>query len=308
MTRLKAASMVAAGIMRLAPIASLESQDSTLPATHDELVRAVRAHLGADRSEQAVAVLADWVVDHHSCAYCTEVLRSQGNVAMATTDEQKAMQAAFDIVEQRALAEGNGEWLVHLAAIALGSGNKDALNRGKHYLYEGYSVGNAGGQEAHATALNYFVEMGRFEDALALVERMKEDTSLSSAELQSLDQWARHLSSEITGSELMLKPVAGTRRQDGAATEYLPIHKISPVYPAAAASAGLEGNVLVEYTVTKAGRTRDIFVVSSTYGEFEQPALDAVAEFRYLPRTVGGEAVDVAGVRSRIVFRAPVPH
>ena len=46
--------------------------------------------------------------------------------------------------------------------------------------------------------------------------------------------------------------------------EYLPIVKVAPVYPSRALSRGLEGFVIVEFTVTRQGTVRDPVVVEST--------------------------------------------
>lgn len=84
--------------------------------------------------------------------------------------------------------------------------------------------------------------------------------------------------------------------------EYLPIVKVAPVYPARAAARGLEGYVIVEFTVTETGSTRDIFVVESTSSLFERAAVDAAAKFKYKPRVIDGQPVEVAGVRNKITF------
>jgi periplasmic protein TonB len=84
--------------------------------------------------------------------------------------------------------------------------------------------------------------------------------------------------------------------------EYLPIVKVAPVYPARAAQRGLEGYVIVEFTVTRTGTTKDISVVESTSSLFDRAAVDAAAKFKYKPRVIDGEAVEVPGVRNRITF------
>lgn len=84
--------------------------------------------------------------------------------------------------------------------------------------------------------------------------------------------------------------------------EYLPIVKVAPVYPARAASRGLEGYVIVEFTVTQTGSTKDIFVYESSSSLFERAAMDAAAKFKYKPRVIDGQPVEVAGVRNRITF------
>lgn len=85
--------------------------------------------------------------------------------------------------------------------------------------------------------------------------------------------------------------------------EYLPIVKVAPVYPARAASRGLEGYVVVEYTVTRTGTTRDIGVIESSSSLFERAAVDSAAKYKYKPRVINGEAVEVPGVRTKITFQ-----
>jgi len=84
--------------------------------------------------------------------------------------------------------------------------------------------------------------------------------------------------------------------------EYLPIVKVAPVYPSRALSRGLEGYVIVEFTVTRSGTTRDVVVVESTSTLFERAAVEAAKKFKYKPRVIDGEAVEVDGVRNKITF------
>jgi protein TonB len=84
--------------------------------------------------------------------------------------------------------------------------------------------------------------------------------------------------------------------------EYLPIVKVAPVYPARALARRLEGHVLLEFVVTQTGGVRDVKVIESTAPLFERPAIEAALKFRYKPRVIDGEAVEVAGVRNMITF------
>tara|TARA_R110002074_G_scaffold303920_1_gene475149 strand:+ start:463 stop:1062 length:600 start_codon:yes stop_codon:yes gene_type:complete len=84
--------------------------------------------------------------------------------------------------------------------------------------------------------------------------------------------------------------------------EYLPIVKVAPVYPARALQRGLEGYVIVEFTVTRQGTVRDVGVVESTSTLFERAAINAASKFKYKPRVIDGEAVEVPGVRNKISF------
>ena len=86
--------------------------------------------------------------------------------------------------------------------------------------------------------------------------------------------------------------------------EYLPIVKVAAVYPRRALQRGIEGFVIVEFTVTKQGSVRDPFVVEANpQGIFEQAAMDAALKFKYKPRVVNGEPTEVAGVQNRITFK-----
>ena len=84
--------------------------------------------------------------------------------------------------------------------------------------------------------------------------------------------------------------------------EYLPIVKVAPVYPNRALTRGLEGYVIVEFTVTPQGTTRDAFVVESSSSLFERAAVNAALKFKYKPRVIDGQAVEVPGVQNKITF------
>ncbi len=85
--------------------------------------------------------------------------------------------------------------------------------------------------------------------------------------------------------------------------EYLPIVKVAPQYPSRAQTRGVEGYVIVEYMVTKLGTTQDITVVeASPKGYFERAAIKAAQKFKYKPKVINGEPVDVAGVRNKFTF------
>lgn len=84
--------------------------------------------------------------------------------------------------------------------------------------------------------------------------------------------------------------------------EYLPFVKVTPVYPRRAQERELEGYAVVEYTVTSLGTTRDIRLVESSNSVFDRPCLEAAEKFKYKPRTVNGETIDVPGVRNICTF------
>lgn len=85
--------------------------------------------------------------------------------------------------------------------------------------------------------------------------------------------------------------------------EYLPIVKVAPIYPRRAQSRGIEGYVIVEFTVTRTGTVRDVTVVESSNSIFERAATAAALKFKYKPRVIDGEPVEVPGVRNKITFQ-----
>lgn len=85
--------------------------------------------------------------------------------------------------------------------------------------------------------------------------------------------------------------------------EYLPIVKVAPVYPRRAQTRGIEGYVVLEFIVTRTGAvTNPVVVEAKPPGIFDRAAINAALKFKYKPKVVNGEAIDVAGVRNRITF------
>lgn len=95
------------------------------------------------------------------------------------------------------------------------------------------------------------------------------------------------------------KPTIAGGLPDG---DMLPIVKVSPVYPNRAQTRGLEGYVLLEFTVDETGAVRDPRVVESSSAIFDRSALNAVLRFKYKPRVINGAAVRVEGVLHRLTY------
>jgi len=92
----------------------------------------------------------------------------------------------------------------------------------------------------------------------------------------------------------------GLQASDG---EYLPIVKVAPQYPRRALTRGIEGYVIIQYTVTKQGTTRDGIVVEAQPEKiFDKAALKSASRYKYKPRVINGRAVEVPGVRTKITF------
>jgi len=85
--------------------------------------------------------------------------------------------------------------------------------------------------------------------------------------------------------------------------EYLPIVKVAPIYPRRAQTRGITGYCIVEYTVTTSGAIRDpVAVDCQPSGVFESASLKASLKFKYKPRVVDGEPIEVPGVQNKFTY------
>lgn len=109
---------------------------------------------------------------------------------------------------------------------------------------------------------------------------------------------------EIGATAMEVAPIAtgggGFSATDG---EYLPIVRVPPQYPARAAENGVEGYVIVVFTVTAEGTTKDVMATESSHKMFERAAVKAAQKYKYKPRVIDGEPIESPGVRVRIEFQ-----
>lgn len=102
-------------------------------------------------------------------------------------------------------------------------------------------------------------------------------------------------------SDLAVDTSAGLSASDG---EYLPIVKVAPIYPRRAQTRGIEGWVLLSFTVTETGSVIDPVVIDAEpSGVFDNAAKKAVQRFKYKPRVINGKAQVVRGVEHLITFK-----
>ena len=85
--------------------------------------------------------------------------------------------------------------------------------------------------------------------------------------------------------------------------DYLPIVKVAPIYPRRAQTRGLEGQCLIEFTVTTTGTVKDAFAVECTSSLFQKASVNAASKFKYKPRVVDSVPVEVTGVQHIITFK-----
>jgi protein TonB len=86
--------------------------------------------------------------------------------------------------------------------------------------------------------------------------------------------------------------------------DYLPIVKVAPIYPQRALSRGVQGFCVVQYTVTRQGTIRDPVVVESMCSSslFHRASVQAALKFKYKPRVIDGQAVEVPGVQNKFTY------
>lgn len=119
-----------------------------------------------------------------------------------------------------------------------------------------------------------------------------------------LDSLVKSTSGIDTG--FSLQPILDIKADNIGASDgdYLPIVKVQPNYPRRALARGIEGYVIVEFIVTKLGTVIDPRVIESVPpGVFDREAVRAALKFKYKPKVINGEPVDVAGVRNKITFQ-----
>ena len=101
-------------------------------------------------------------------------------------------------------------------------------------------------------------------------------------------------------AKLDLNIGAGLQATDG---EYLPIVKVAPQYPRRALNKGIEGYVIVEYTVTKVGTVKNpVIIEAKPQGIFDKAAIKSALHYKYKPRVIDGKPIEVQGVRTKIIF------
>lgn len=90
----------------------------------------------------------------------------------------------------------------------------------------------------------------------------------------------------VFNPEPVVDPKVGVDQHIGG--DALPILTVPPDYPDRALARGIEGFVVVEFTITAAGTIADAVVVRAhPPGIFEQSALRAIARYKYKPRVLG---------------------
>jgi protein TonB len=89
-------------------------------------------------------------------------------------------------------------------------------------------------------------------------------------------------------------------------TEAVPLVRIPPEYPLGPQARGIEGWVVIQFTIDEVGRVRDPSVVQAEPpGVFDNAAVAALLRWRYKPKVENGRAVKMYDNRVVITFDLP---
>ena len=85
--------------------------------------------------------------------------------------------------------------------------------------------------------------------------------------------------------------------------DYRPTAGVAPIYPQEALMRGICGRVILQFTVSKNGSTKNIKVLESTNEIFEVSAKNSAMKYKYEPRIIQGQAIDVDDVKTAVTFK-----
>jgi bla regulator protein BlaR1 len=89
----------------------------------------------------------------------------------------------------------------------------------------------------------------------------------------------------------------------------IPVIRIEPKYPVAAARDNQEGSVILQFDITQDGSTDNIEVMESFPQQvFDKNAITALKQWTYKPRIQGGKAQRQSGLKVQLDFRLDKPY
>lgn len=101
--------------------------------------------------------------------------------------------------------------------------------------------------------------------------------------------------------QLSSGPQLGTAVGD---TDAVPLLRVEPQYPPAAAQDGVEGWVRMRFSIGRTGQVKNAIVVDSQPAViFDEAALRAVRKWKYQPKVVDGKQVERHGLLVRLTFK-----
>jgi TonB family protein len=86
---------------------------------------------------------------------------------------------------------------------------------------------------------------------------------------------------------------------------YLPLEVVVPAYPDTALVQGIEGRLVVEFTIGSDGSIQEPKIISrsATTKVFDKAVLAAIKKSRYQPQMFDGQPVILHGVKEEFIFK-----
>lgn len=88
----------------------------------------------------------------------------------------------------------------------------------------------------------------------------------------------------------------------GILTDLKPTLKVQPEYPRRALRSGIEGVVVVEFTITKDGKVKDPVIIKSPSDIFNRAVLKVITRWQFNPETENGKPIEVRA-RQNVKFK-----
>lgn len=142
-------------------------------------------------------------------------------------------------------------------------------------------------------------ERERLRAAAAELPELQQRTRERIDELQKL----RAAKSPRTNAPRVSTPASPDNVFEAAQLDAMPrpVKQVPPTYPVALRDFGITGRATVSFVIGADGKVADAKVLSSTHDAFEKPALEALAQWQFVPGQKNGAAVN-ARVQMDLVF------
>lgn len=148
----------------------------------------------------------------------------------------------------------------------------------------------------------YELAENNFRQVIDIYENMRpQDDNLTSDAYQSLAYLL--LETNKLDEAAKLGTIALESSGESYKTTALPVVRVAPGYPARAAESGINGWVLVEFSINDEGYTEDVTVIESSHKMFEISSVRAARGYRYIPRMQNDKRVTTKGIQVRIEFQ-----
>jgi protein TonB len=129
-------------------------------------------------------------------------------------------------------------------------------------------------------------------------------TSQSQAEVTPLNSMSSLPSLDLNTSVDGLAINAPTFSDFGSNQQAMPLYRVEPRYPAKALKRGVEGYVIMSFTIDETGRPVDIQVTDARPRRmFEREAMRALKKWKYQPKVVNGKAIAQVGQTVKLEFK-----